>query len=45
MIATIAGIKGDKVVRYRDTTGISKEVYREILTIPNRDTLKGKRDL
>lgn len=41
---SLDSIKGDKVVRYRDTTGISKEVYRRLLAIPNRDTLKGKRD-
>lgn len=41
---TLSEVKGDKVVRYRDTTGISKEVYRKLLAIPDRDTLKGKRD-
>jgi integrase/recombinase XerC len=41
---TLAGVKGDKVVRYRDTTGIPKEVYRQILAVPERETLKGKRD-
>jgi integrase/recombinase XerC len=41
---TLSEIKGDKVVRYRDTTGVSKEVYRKLLAIPDRQTLKGKRD-
>ena len=41
---TLSEVKGDKVVRYRDTTGISKEQYRKLLAIPERNTLKGKRD-
>ncbi|WP_013325744.1 tyrosine-type recombinase/integrase [Gloeothece verrucosa] len=41
---TLAEVKGDKIVRYRDTTGISKEAYRKMLAIPALDTLKGKRD-
>jgi integrase/recombinase XerC len=41
---TLSEVKGDKVVRYRDTTGVSKEVYRKLLAVPERHTLKGKRD-
>ncbi len=41
---TLSEVKGDKVVRYRDTTGVSKEVYRKMLAVPDLDTLKGKRD-
>ncbi|PSF33876.1 integrase [Aphanothece hegewaldii CCALA 016] len=41
---TLSEIKGDKIVRYRDTTGVSKEVYRRMLSISDRSTLKGKRD-
>ncbi|EHJ10234.1 site-specific integrase, partial [Crocosphaera watsonii] len=41
---SLSEVKGDKVVRYRDTTGVSKEVFRKILSIPDRQTLKGKRD-
>lgn len=41
---TLSEVKGDKVVRYRDTTGVSKELYRRMLAISDRTTLKGKRD-
>jgi integrase/recombinase XerC len=41
---TLSEVKGDKVVRYRDTTGVSKDVYRKLLAVPERHTLKGKRD-
>ena len=41
---TLSEVKGDKVVRYRDTTGVSKEVFRKMLAVPDLDTLKGKRD-
>ena len=41
---TLSEVKGDKIVRYRDTTGITKEAYRKMLAIPDRETLKGKRD-
>jgi integrase/recombinase XerC len=37
-------IKGDKVIPYRDTTGVSADAIKKMLAIPNRDTLKGKRD-
>ncbi|ACK73901.1 integrase domain protein SAM domain protein (plasmid) [Gloeothece citriformis PCC 7424] len=32
---TLAQVTGDKVVRYRDTTGISKESYRKMLAVPH----------
>jgi integrase/recombinase XerC len=41
---SLSEVSGDKVVRYRDTTGVSKEVYRDLLAVPDRSTLKGKRD-
>ncbi|MBV5261506.1 tyrosine-type recombinase/integrase [Synechococcus moorigangaii CMS01] len=41
---TLDGIKGERVSHYRDTTGISQNVYREILKIPDRTTVKGQRD-
>lgn len=41
---TLDGIKGEKVVHYRDTTGIKQNLYRQILLIPDRETVKGKRD-
>lgn len=37
-------LKGDKVVAYRDTTGVSPGDYRKILDEPNPTTAKGKRD-
>lgn len=41
---TLADIKSEKVKQYRDTTGISPEAFKKMLAIPDRDTLKGKRD-
>ncbi|OKH14627.1 tyrosine-type recombinase/integrase [[Limnothrix rosea] IAM M-220] len=41
---TLDGIKGEKVVNYRDTTGIKQNLYRQILQIPDRGSVKGKRD-
>jgi integrase/recombinase XerC len=37
-------VRNEKVKPYRDTTGISREAYRKVLLVPNRETLKGKRD-
>jgi integrase/recombinase XerC len=37
-------ILGEKVKAYRDTSGVSLEVYRQVLDIVDRSTLKGKRD-
>jgi integrase/recombinase XerC len=41
---TLTEITTSKVVPYRDTTGISKDVFRKLIAIPDRTTLKGKRD-
>jgi integrase/recombinase XerC len=41
---TLVEVKGDKVIRYRDTSGVEAEVFRQMLAIPNRTTLRGKRD-
>ncbi|MGH1397232.1 MAG: tyrosine-type recombinase/integrase [Trichormus sp.] len=41
---TLADIQNEKVKSYRDTTGISPEAFKKILAIPDRETLKGKRD-
>ncbi len=41
---TLEEVKGEKVQVYRDTKGISHEVYRQVLAIPQRVSLKGKRD-
>jgi integrase/recombinase XerC len=41
---TLDGIKGEKVVHYRDTSGIKQNIYRQILQIPDRNTQKGLRD-
>jgi integrase/recombinase XerC len=43
--ANIAGlIRGEKVIPYRDTSGITSEQAVLILSLPDRSTLKGKRD-
>jgi len=41
---TLADIKGEKVKPYRDTTGIDSEAFKKMLAVPDRETLKGKRD-
>lgn len=41
---SLEDIKGEKVVRYRDTTGISREAYRVVLAGCDRGTVAGKRD-
>jgi len=41
---TLEEVKGEKVQVYRDTKGISREAYRKVLGIPDRASLKGKRD-
>jgi integrase/recombinase XerC len=41
---TLEDIKGEKVKAYRDTTGVGKDTYKKMLLIPDRTTLKGKRD-
>lgn len=41
---TLTDIKSEKVKPYRDTTGISPEAFKKMLAVPDRETLKGKRD-
>jgi integrase/recombinase XerC len=41
---TLADIKSEKIKPYRDTSGITAESFKRVLAVPNRDTLKGKRD-
>lgn len=41
---SLEDIKGEKVARYRDTTGISREAYRVVLAGCDRGTVAGKRD-
>jgi len=41
---TLEEIKSEKVTPYRDTTGVSVDEYRKMLAVPNRTTVKGKRD-
>ena len=41
---TLLEVKGEKVQVYRDTKGISRDLYRKVLAIPERSELKGKRD-
>lgn len=37
-------VQGERVKSYRDTTGVSKEVYQQILETCDRTTLAGNRD-
>lgn len=37
-------ISGEKVVNYRDTSGVSVADWKKVLAMPDRTTLKGKRD-
>ena len=41
---TLEDVKGERVEKYRDTTGISPQDYAKVLGLVDRDTLKGKRD-
>ncbi len=41
---SLQDIQGEKVKTYRDTSGVDRDAYRRVLSIPDRDTLKGKRD-
>jgi len=41
---SLEDIKGEKVAKYRDTTGIDAESFRRVLAQCDRDTLSGKRD-
>jgi len=41
---TLEEVKGERCAAYRDTTGISVEEFKGMLAIPDRTTLRGKRD-
>ncbi len=41
---TLEDVKGEKIQPYRDTSGISPSDYKSILSVVNRNSLKGKRD-
>ncbi|MCW6038960.1 tyrosine-type recombinase/integrase [Spirulina subsalsa FACHB-351] len=41
---TLVGVKGEKVIKYRDTTGISPEQFKRMLQQCDSQTLRGKRD-
>ena len=41
---TLEDVKGERVEKYRDTTGVSPACYAKVLGLVDRDTLKGKRD-
>ncbi|BAZ18829.1 phage integrase family protein (plasmid) [Calothrix sp. NIES-4071] len=40
----LTNVKSEKVKAYRDTTGITPEAFKKMLNIPDRETLRGKRD-
>ena len=41
---TLSDLKNEKVKPYLDTTGIAPDAFKKMLAVPDRDTLKGKRD-
>ncbi len=41
---SLEDVKGEKIQAYQDTTGIDADAFKRILAIPDRSTLKGKRD-
>jgi integrase/recombinase XerC len=41
---TLEDVKGEKVQKYRDTTGIDPETFKRVLIWCDRNTLTGKRD-
>ena len=41
---SLQDVEGEKVMPYRDTTGVDRDAYRRVLSIPDRNTPKGKRD-
>lgn len=43
-IFSLEDIKGEKVQKYRDTTGIDAPTFKRVLSQCNLDTLQGKRD-
>jgi len=40
----LSDIQGEKVQSYRDCSGIDEVAIKKVLSTPNRETLKGKRD-
>ncbi len=41
---SLEDVKGEKIQAYRDTSGISTDAFKSLLAVPDRSTLKGKRD-
>lgn len=41
---TLEDVKGEKIKPYRDTTGVNKNTFALVLSVPDRATLKGIRD-
>lgn len=41
---SLEDVQGEKVKAYRDTSGVDQDTYRQVLALPDRSTLKGKRD-
>ncbi len=41
---TLARVKGEKLTKYRDTSGINSDTFSAILATCDRATLAGKRD-
>src|SRR5690625_4985715 len=40
----LSEVAHEKIKTYRDTTGIDLDEFKQMLKVPNKDTLKGKRD-
>ncbi|WP_033373891.1 tyrosine-type recombinase/integrase [Spirulina subsalsa] len=41
---TLVGVRGERVTKYRDTTGISPEQFKQMLQQCDRSSIRGKRD-
>ena len=41
---SLEDVKGEKTQKYRDTSGISSEAFKQVLAQSDRSTLQGKRD-
>jgi len=41
---TLDNLKSEKILKYRDTSGVSIDVFKEALRQVNQDTIAGKRD-
>jgi integrase/recombinase XerC len=37
-------VQGERIQQYRDTTGVNPQAIKAMLSIPNQETIKGKRD-